>query len=91
MSTDVDTLSPPAMASWLRETAANTRKHSDPAWCAARAIPYDPVAGHVAFRMEQAANLLEKLHGTIRGVSSCAQLQACPACRELLNEAAHDA
>lgn len=63
MST-VDMLSPPQMAAWIRETAANTRKHSDPAWCAARMIPYDPVAAHVAFRLEQAAELIERLAST---------------------------
>jgi len=57
----LDKLTAPQMAAWLRETAVNTRKHSDPAWCAARVLPYDPVAAHVAFRMEQAAELIERL------------------------------
>jgi hypothetical protein len=61
----LDKLSPLQMAAWLRETAANTRKHSDPAWCAARALPYDPVAAHVAFRIEQAATSLVRLHEAI--------------------------
>jgi hypothetical protein len=44
----VDSLTPPQMAAWLRETAVNTRAHSDT----------DRLAAHVAFRLEQAASLL---------------------------------
>lgn len=58
---NVDTLTSPAMASWLRETAANTRRHSNPSWCDAHLKPHDPLAAHVAFRMEQAAELVEQL------------------------------
>lgn len=54
----VDTPAPPEMAAWIEETAANTRKHYDPAWCAARMVPYEPTAGHVAFRLEQAAKMI---------------------------------
>jgi hypothetical protein len=43
------------MAAWLRETATNTRRYSNPAWCDAHCKPHDPLAAHVAFRMEQAA------------------------------------
>lgn len=71
MSTDpVDTLAPPAMAAWLRETAANTRRYSNPAWCDAHCKQHDPIAAHVAFRLEQAAELIEQL---ARGEHICAR------------------
>ena len=55
--TDVDTLTPSQMAAWLRETARNTRsKRESP-----RLTPEEVnLAPHVAFRLEQAAQLLEQ-------------------------------
>ena len=53
----VDTLSPDNMARWLRETAANTRAVAQLPW----SDQQRRVAPHVAFRLEQAADLIERL------------------------------
>lgn len=58
---EVDRPGPAAMAAWLRETAANTRRYSNATWCEAHCKPYDPLAAHVAFRMEQAADMIVEL------------------------------
>lgn len=60
----LDEHTPPQMAAWLRETAANTRRHSNPTWCDVYKKPYDPLAAHVAFRLEQAASMIEALHSS---------------------------
>lgn len=68
MSTDkVDTLTPPAMAAWLRETAVNTRTHGQRPTLTTKEMN---VAPHVAFRLEQAAELIEQL---ARGEHICAR------------------
>lgn len=52
----VDTLNAPQMANWLRETARITRARGQ-----ATPTPAEMrVAPHVAFRLEQAADLLEQ-------------------------------
>lgn len=64
MSNDqVDTLTPPAMAAWLRETAANTRLHGQRPMLTAKEMN---VAPHVAFRLEQAANDLVRLYDALK-------------------------
>lgn len=54
----VDTLDATQMARWLRETAANTRSKRESPHLSAEEINLAP---HVAFRLEQAADLLEHL------------------------------
>lgn len=53
----VDALPPEQMARWLRETATITRSRGDSEWSGAEVR----VAKHVAFRLEQAAELIDRL------------------------------
>lgn len=53
----VDELPPAQMARWLRETAQNTRARGNAPWTENETR----VAAHVAFRLEQAADQLERL------------------------------
>jgi hypothetical protein len=62
MTDQVDKLTVPQMEVWLRDTATSTRRHSDPQWCARMKVRHDPVAAHVAFRLEQAASMLAALY-----------------------------
>lgn len=64
---DVDTLGPAEMAAWLRETAANTRRHRETPYLTDKEMNLAP---HVAFRLEQAAELIERLHGALRAIQT---------------------
>ena len=57
----VDCHDPPTMAIWLRETARNTRSKRESPQLSQTEINLAP---HVAFRLEQAANMIEALHGS---------------------------
>lgn len=58
----IDTPAPQQMARWLRETAANTRAKRDSPHLSEIEINLAP---HVAFRLEQAANMLDKYQRAI--------------------------
>src|SRR5262245_38485425 len=56
----VDCPDAPGMARWLRETATNTRAKREAPYLSQTEINLAP---HVAFRLEQAASMIEALHG----------------------------
>lgn len=62
---NVDTLAAPEMAAWLRETAANTRRHREQPYLTDKEMNLAP---HVAFRLEQAADLVLKLADALQGL-----------------------
>jgi hypothetical protein len=57
----VDVLPPDQMASWLRETAGHTRSRGNGQWTGNEVR----AAKHVAFRIEQAAALIEQMRASL--------------------------